>query len=281
MFLSIDCLGQAGLYTVTGDKVIIRSGPGIHYTKLGSHKKGDAITVLSLHDGEWARIRFGNTEGYMSRKYIVYKGKSATSDYSQNENKNRLVALNKTGLSDKGSLWLWVGIAVIAYILSLIINDSAGVLSILFNLISAGSLFVWLKTCQKCFWYLDYEKGTNLLVYFFFFVLTLFLFYTVAQTAWNNLKLIKVIRNDPGISIIGFAIGIVWGILLLNLTAKILDEHSLLCFLTLVGFIPSHTPTIYVAGEGHITGHGYNGGDRFHGDNGYDYWYDGNKWHPE
>ena len=41
----------------------------------------------------------------------------------------------------------------------------------------------------------------------------------------------------------------------------------------------SHTPTIYVDGEGHITGRGYNGGSSFHGDNGEDYSYDGSRWH--
>ena len=48
-----------------------------------------------------------------------------------------------------------------------------------------------------------------------------------------------------------------------------------------MGAIPSsyHVPTIYVAGEGHITGHGHDGGDEFTGDNGHEYWYDGDKWH--
>lgn len=39
-----------------------------------------------------------------------------------------------------------------------------------------------------------------------------------------------------------------------------------------------HTPTIYVKGEGHITGRGYNGGVNFHGDNGHEYEYDGKDW---
>ena len=59
-----------------------------------------------------------------------------------------------------------------------------------------------------------------------------------------------------------------------------------LAFLFIIGallLIPKghdHTPTIYVKGEGHITGRGYNGGVNFHGDNGREYEYDGNDWHP-
>ena len=40
----------------------------------------------------------------------------------------------------------------------------------------------------------------------------------------------------------------------------------------------SHTPTIYVDGEGHVSSYGYGGGSSFHGDNGEDYSYDGSRW---
>lgn len=40
-------------------------------------------------------------------------------------------------------------------------------------------------------------------------------------------------------------------------------------------------PTIYVPGEGHQTGHGYHGGDMFHGDNGRTYKYDKGTWRPD
>lgn len=48
--VSFESWGQSGLYTVTGDKVVIRSGPGTNYSKVSSRKKGDTVTVLSLYD---------------------------------------------------------------------------------------------------------------------------------------------------------------------------------------------------------------------------------------
>ena len=45
--------------------------------------------------------------------------------------------------------------------------------------------------------------------------------------------------------------------------------------MVLLAAIPeSKLPTIYVRGEGYITGHGYDGGGKFHGDNGCEYYYD-------
>ena len=74
LFVTGTAWGQAGLYIVTGDKVNIRSGPGTGYQVVGSRKKGDTVTVLSLYDANWAKIRFGSSHAYMSRKYLAYKG---------------------------------------------------------------------------------------------------------------------------------------------------------------------------------------------------------------
>ena len=58
------------------------------------------------------------------------------------------------------------------------------------------------------------------------------------------------------------------------------EEHPIISFLTLVGAIPSsRVPTIFVPGEGYVTGHGHHGGGQFTGDNGGEYWYDGDEWH--
>lgn len=66
---------QPGLYTVTGDRVNIRSGPGTGYSVVGSRGKGDTVTVLSFYDAQWARVRLGDSpDGYMSSRYLAYKG---------------------------------------------------------------------------------------------------------------------------------------------------------------------------------------------------------------
>lgn len=78
LFASADiCLAQEaeGLYTVTGDKVHVRAGPGTGYAVLSDRNKGDIITVLSFYDSQWAKIRYGaDKSAYISRKYIRYSG---------------------------------------------------------------------------------------------------------------------------------------------------------------------------------------------------------------
>lgn len=73
MLLTWTLWGQAGLYTVTGDKVNIRSGPGKGYSVISSRKKGDTLTVLSFYDANWAKIRYGSSFAYMSRQYLAYR----------------------------------------------------------------------------------------------------------------------------------------------------------------------------------------------------------------
>ena len=74
LLISETLWGQAGLYTVTGNKVNVRAGPGTEYQVVGSRKKGDTVTVLSIYDADWAKIRLGSSFAYMSRKYLAYKG---------------------------------------------------------------------------------------------------------------------------------------------------------------------------------------------------------------
>ena len=76
MFLLISgtLWGQAGLYTVTGNRVNVRSGPGTNYQVVDSRIKGDTVTVLSMYDADWAQIRLGSSSAYMSRHYLAYEG---------------------------------------------------------------------------------------------------------------------------------------------------------------------------------------------------------------
>lgn len=55
---------------ITGDSVRFRSGPGTNYEILGSLSKGDTATYLST-EGNWYKIRRGNTTGYVSSDYAT------------------------------------------------------------------------------------------------------------------------------------------------------------------------------------------------------------------
>lgn len=280
LFVSVDVFGQSGLYTVTGDRVIVRSGPGTTYAKLGTRQKGDTVMVLEMHDSEWAKIRFGTSFAYMNRKFITYKGPIPGNTVSQSNTKKSVSGV-MAGKSDKSIFWICILSSIGLFILSLFMAESLPFLSVLVNLLSAGALFIWIEASGECFWFLDFEKQ-NFFVWLFCYFVTAAFFGIIAGTALGNIKSITSLFSDFLPSLICVVIGVVWGILLFRLIGVMFDEHPIISFLTLVGAIPgSRVPTIYVPGEGYITGHGYNGGDRFHGDNGYDYWNDGHEWHPD
>ena len=283
MLVSFEMSGQSGLYTVTGDNVNIRSGPGTNYPKVGTRKKGDTVTVIEIYNSEWAMVRVGASAAYMNRQFITYKGPRPSDNIAQNSTTNETKAASGglSGMSDKSKFWICFLSAIGLYLLSLFIAESLPFLSILVNLLSATALFIWVGTSKECFWFLDFEKQ-NFLVWFLCYIVTAAFFGIIAGTAWENIKSITGLFSDFLPSFICVVIGLVWGILLIRLVGVIFSEHPIICLLTLVGAIPSsHVPTIYVPGEGYITGHGYDGGSRFHGDNGYEYWNDGHEWHPD
>ena len=56
--------------TVNAGPLNVRSGPGTTYKKVGSLKKGAAVTVLSTENG-WCKITSGSLSGYVSAQYIT------------------------------------------------------------------------------------------------------------------------------------------------------------------------------------------------------------------
>ena len=273
--------GQSGLYTVTGDGVVVRSGPGKNHSKIDAKNKGDTVQVLSFYDADWALLRLEDDKvGYMSRKYLSYSGPLPRENDVQGGKRPLRTLMGGMEMNDKGKFWLFFGLAVLFYYLSLALPARFVFLSIVFLLLSAGSLFVWTMVCGECFWFLDFERQ-NFLLWLLFWVLTIIGLGFVGGTAWQHLKALRDIFHDFVPSIICVVIGIVWGVLFLRLVGIMFDEHPIISILTILGAIPSsqHVPTIYVKGEGHITGHGHSGGSEFTGDNGHEYWYDGDEWH--
>ena len=100
MLITWTLWGQAGLYTVTGDKVNIRSGPGKGYSVISSRKKGDTVTVISFYDANWVKIKYGSSFAYMSRQYLAYK-----SPLPQEANSQKQVSKTKKASSGWDSLY--------------------------------------------------------------------------------------------------------------------------------------------------------------------------------
>lgn len=61
----------ASLYKVTANSLNVRSGPGASYSRLGSVKRNEQVTVESVANS-WAKISWGTGYGYVSSSYLSY-----------------------------------------------------------------------------------------------------------------------------------------------------------------------------------------------------------------
>ena len=146
LFIAGTVWGQAGLYTVTGNTVNIRSGPGTGYQSVGTRKKGDTVTVLSMYDANWAKIRHGSSYAYMSRKYLAYKG-PLPEQMDQQQHSSKLKNKAPKGVWDslyeivKALLWM----CAIVIIVGGALDTEWGGPALLLQLITAlGALAGWL-----------------------------------------------------------------------------------------------------------------------------------------
>ena len=93
--------GQPAYYTVTASELNVRLGPGTNYYKITQLHRGETIIVQRMYDANWAIIKVGSSTGYISRKYITYKGPVPSQDSTPTKN------TVKTGTSKKdvGGFW--------------------------------------------------------------------------------------------------------------------------------------------------------------------------------
>lgn len=94
------CNAQTGIYIVKGNVVNVRSGPGTQYSVIGSYQKGATVTVMDNANEDWAKINYGETVGYMSRRYIDFK-EPLPDEQSGMENSG-------SQWSEAGSFWDWL-----------------------------------------------------------------------------------------------------------------------------------------------------------------------------
>ena len=190
-----DAWGQSGLYVVTGNDVLVRSGPGTSYSKMDARNKGETVTVLALYDDNWAKISLPDGRiGYMSRKYLSYSGE-ADQDGIRDGKDSLRERLGGMKMDDRGKFWLFVGLAVLLFYLSLSFSDKSFILAVVLNLLSAGALFVWTRTCRECFWYLDLNRH-GLLLWLLFYALTIAGYTFIGATALKYLKSLREVFHD-------------------------------------------------------------------------------------
>lgn len=186
------------------------------------------------------------------------------------------------GVEAQPYFWYCFIIVFITYGVYVVFAEDEPLLSLAGSLIAAFAIFIYVQLDGDPFWYIDWETSSW---YWWLFcaMFTIGVVVMAFQTFWAHICLIKYLFRSPVNAIIGVLVGIVWFAAAMCMVGTIVVNHSLLCILALfvsIGSLSGGTavPTIYVKDEGHITGHGYDGGSRFHGDNGNDYHYTGNEW---
>ena len=173
------------------------------------------------------------------------------------------------------------GLSVAFSVLAVRYIDRWGIIiSYLLSLLSPFLMYSYMEGAGDPFWFADFDKF-NWLFATLGAIFSFALMYVLFSISIGLLKNITSIFSDTIFSILAVFLGLLWLKCALSAVVMFIEYHPILAMLILIGCIPStRTPAIYVDGEGEVTGHGYHGGDRFHGDNGRDYFYDGRKWWP-
>lgn len=189
------------------------------------------------------------------------------------------------GLRAEDAFWWFFIIAVGCYVAFSALAEESPWVAFAASLASAVTIILYSRLYGDKYWFLEWGDGEHWLRWIVGFILTIAFLSFSFRTAWEHLKLIGELFSYPLLGIVGVVAGLAWLVAALYMLGALMVDHTFAFFLILIGACggsgSAHVPTIYVEGEGHITGRGYNGGDRFHGDNGNEYRYDGSDWHRD
>lgn len=70
--VSIAASDVTGTGKVTSDSLNVRSGPGKDFDVMGKVYSGNKIDIVGI-DGDWLKIEYNNSEGYVSSEYVEYE----------------------------------------------------------------------------------------------------------------------------------------------------------------------------------------------------------------
>lgn len=177
---------------------------------------------------------------------------------------------------------IYIGLSFGLTFLALKYLDRIGlVFSYILALLSPIIMIMYLEGDGGPYGLADYDRYSTLVatigtIISYAFILLLF------AIGVGLVKNIIFLFTNPIFAIATVFLGLLWLGCGMGAFVSFIDTHSLSGFiLILFLWLPLISPpTIFVEGEGKISGRGWHGGDRFHGDNGKDYWYDGHKWWP-
>ena len=189
------------------------------------------------------------------------------------------------GVTAEDSFWWFFIIAIVCFVGFCVLAEESPWVAFALNFASAVTILIYSQLAGDQFWFMEWGDGEHWFRWFVGLFCSAGFLGICFRLAWEHVKMILALFSMPLLAIVGVVIGLAWFFAAMNMVGALASEHTFAFILILLGALPSggaaHVPTIYVDGEGHITGRGYHGGDRFHGDNGNEYEYDGSSWHRD
>lgn len=287
MSLSAD---ELPAYYTAKSTVNVRVSPGVRSQKLYTVRKGCSVVVTETAADGVGRM-WGYCEGTNGRKgwvcmsYMRYDGPLEKQHHSSSGRHSAAFwssvlrcFLNFLGFGQSNVWWFYV--CLILFIgsikLSAVVEDRLWLYALL-QVLAMVSIYCYFRLPGEHMWQFTWDEvGWLSLPGVYLYLVAGFILFWLCK---SHLATITSFFDAPWTTLLLVLFGIGWGVVLIQFVVCFFVEHEFWAILVLFAMIPArHTPTIYVDGEGHITGHGYNGGSDFHGDNGHRYHYNGGEW---
>lgn len=267
--------------------VRLRPTPSTEKASVGRLEKGERVVITQIVTGvdgrKWGYCcRPTSIDAWACLNYMRYDGAAGEYDgkYASFWSQFWNHLLNFLGRGQENVWWFYGCLTLICFFIFL--NLAYGEMLLVYfitQVLIMGTIYAYVCLIRgEHMWMITWDKVGMLILPGVIFIFSSI--YLMGSMCKQHLKAIRELFSDPITSILMVALGIGWGFVTLLFFMCFFLEHEYWGMFFLLGLLPpSHVPTIYVDGEGHITGHGYGGGSYFHGDNGHDYHYDGSDWH--
>lgn len=277
-------------YYKAKSEVNVRKEPNAKSAKVTMLRKYQSVLVTRItkdpDNQDWGYCSIVNdNEGWVCMKYMYFDRPGPEPSTKQEMKQWKKVLLHTAhffGYEQK-NVWRFYGYLLVILVMlfsAYTFGEEHPFLALLFHTIAFLATYgyfyfgkgelLWHATWDSVRWWSII--GVSMYVYF-------------AHVIWGYVKsflrqLVGLI-HQPIFSILSVIIGLGWLLALIWFAGRFFMEHSLWVLILLLGLKPeSKQPTIYVEGEGYVTGHGYDGGSKFKGDNGNHYYYEGGSWYP-
>lgn len=272
--------------------VNVRTEPNAKSSKVVTLQKGNSVLIKSVQlspgEPDWGRctVEWLDKEGWVCMDYMEFDRPGPWRYNERGMTKWQKVLLHTAqffGYKQKNVWWFYLCflLAAAALFIASAIEDMP-YLHLLFQLIAMAAV-AWycIGVDGELMWQAEWEKVG------WWAILGVGMYWLFARVLWNTVKnaafAVRWIRVRPLVGILNIIVCAAWAYLLFRFAADFFMEHSGWALLLLLALMPKSKSTpensIYVQGEGTVSGQMYNDGKTFRSDDGNIYLYDGVDWY--